>query len=203
MIGYLLFYAGLLVSLIIGLLNFRDLGDIPQLVTKTKRVNVDRFIRIEYQLLGTGAVAWSMSAIAHLGIGLGPGWLFWTATVLTGALVAFVWVYVHKGLRNQKVSAKFYSIAEAQEFVSPTTRVAQMTGRLPVRMGMGDTTVDIEGFGLPVRDAGRDPENGRPRDKPCRQVAYGRHPGELGDEPGGRLRPTCHSPAGPVDDLPR
>ncbi len=29
------------------------------------------------------------------------------------------------------------------------TRVAQMTGRLPVRTGMGDTTVDIAGFGLP------------------------------------------------------
>ena len=29
------------------------------------------------------------------------------------------------------------------------TRVAMMTGRLPVRMGMGDTTVDIAGFGLP------------------------------------------------------
>lgn len=29
------------------------------------------------------------------------------------------------------------------------TRVAFSTGRLPVRMGMGDTTVDIAGFGLP------------------------------------------------------
>jgi arylsulfatase A-like enzyme len=29
------------------------------------------------------------------------------------------------------------------------TRVAFTTGRLPVRMGMGDTTVDISGFGLP------------------------------------------------------
>ncbi|WP_029063045.1 sulfatase-like hydrolase/transferase [Labrenzia sp. DG1229] len=29
------------------------------------------------------------------------------------------------------------------------TRVAQMTGRLPVRMGMGDTSVDISGSGLP------------------------------------------------------
>ncbi|MBG6157128.1 arylsulfatase [Labrenzia sp. EL_159] len=29
------------------------------------------------------------------------------------------------------------------------TRVAQMTGRLPVRIGMGDTSVDISGFGLP------------------------------------------------------
>ncbi|MGI9368882.1 MAG: sulfatase-like hydrolase/transferase, partial [Ruegeria sp.] len=29
------------------------------------------------------------------------------------------------------------------------TRVAQMTGRLPVRMGMGNTQVDIAGEGLP------------------------------------------------------
>ncbi len=32
------------------------------------------------------------------------------------------------------------------------TRVAMMTGRLPVRMGMGDTTVDISGFGLPASE---------------------------------------------------
>ena len=32
------------------------------------------------------------------------------------------------------------------------TRVAQTTGRLPVRMGMGDTTVDIAGFGLPGKE---------------------------------------------------
>ncbi|WP_171236649.1 sulfatase-like hydrolase/transferase [Ruegeria sp. HKCCA6837] len=32
------------------------------------------------------------------------------------------------------------------------TRVAQMTGRLPVRMGMGNTTVDIAGFGLPGKE---------------------------------------------------
>lgn len=32
------------------------------------------------------------------------------------------------------------------------TRVAFTTGRLPVRMGMGDTTVDISGFGLPANE---------------------------------------------------
>jgi arylsulfatase A-like enzyme len=32
------------------------------------------------------------------------------------------------------------------------TRVAFTTGRLPVRMGMGDTTVDISGFGLPENE---------------------------------------------------
>jgi arylsulfatase A-like enzyme len=32
------------------------------------------------------------------------------------------------------------------------TRVAFSTGRLPVRMSMGDTTVDISGFGLPAAE---------------------------------------------------
>lgn len=32
------------------------------------------------------------------------------------------------------------------------TRVAQMTGRLPVRTGMGDTTVDIAGFGMSAEE---------------------------------------------------
>ena len=32
------------------------------------------------------------------------------------------------------------------------TRVAFTTGRLPVRIGMGDTTVDISGFGLPAEE---------------------------------------------------
>lgn len=41
------FYAGVVVSIAIALLYFRDLGDIPQLIMKTKRSNVDRFIRNE------------------------------------------------------------------------------------------------------------------------------------------------------------
>ena len=32
------------------------------------------------------------------------------------------------------------------------TRVAFMTGRQPYRMGMGDTAVDIAGFGLPGKE---------------------------------------------------
>ncbi len=49
MFAELLFYLGVAVSLVIALLYFRDLGDIPQLFIKTKRTNVDRFIRNEYK----------------------------------------------------------------------------------------------------------------------------------------------------------
>ena len=50
----ILFYLGLLVALSIGVVYFRDLGDIPQLFMKTKRSNVDRFIRNEYKFVGVG-----------------------------------------------------------------------------------------------------------------------------------------------------
>ena len=90
---------------------------------KTKRSNVDRFIRNEYRFLTIGLGAWFVSAVLHFGFGTGSGWVFWIVTVLTVGLVAFTWIYVHLGLRNQKETARFYSIEEAKELVSPTTQV--------------------------------------------------------------------------------
>lgn len=123
MVADLLFYAATIVSLAVAFLYFRDLGDIPQLFVKTKRANVDRFIRNEYRIVAVGILAWIVSALFYFGFGAGNGWVFWTATVLVAALMAFTWVYVHLGLRNQKDNARFYSIEEAREFVSPTTQV--------------------------------------------------------------------------------
>ncbi|SMP16185.1 DUF3179 domain-containing (seleno)protein [Shimia sagamensis] len=119
----LLFYFTTALSIFVAAVYFRDLGDIPQLFITTKRKNVDRFIRYEYQFLVVGLGAWAVSAVAHLWFGSGVGWVFWGATILTLGLVAFTWIYVHLGLRNQKDKAKFYSIEEAKEFVSPTTQV--------------------------------------------------------------------------------
>lgn len=118
-----LFYFALLFSLAVGLLYFRDLGDIPQLFIKTKRVNVDRFIRNEYTFISLGLAAWFIAAITYFGFGAGTGWIFWIGTLAVAFFYAFTWVYVHLGLRNQKMSAEFYSIEEAREFVSPSSQV--------------------------------------------------------------------------------
>lgn len=64
-----------------------------------------------------------MAAIAYFGFGAGNGWVFWIATLLVLGLMAFTWIYVHMGLRNQKDKAQFFDIEEAKEFVSPTTQV--------------------------------------------------------------------------------
>jgi hypothetical protein len=123
MLSELVFYLGMFVALAIGLVYFRDLGDIPQLLIKTKRTNVDRFIRNEYRFILVGLGAWLVATITHFGFGGGSGWVFWFATLTTAFLYAFTWIYVHLGLRNQKRSAKYYSIKEAKEFVSPTSQV--------------------------------------------------------------------------------
>lgn len=123
MLAELLFYLSTIVSVLVALLYFRDLGDLPQLVIKTKRSNVDRFIRNEYKFLSIGLGAWLVSLLLRLFFGAGSGWVFWIATILTLGLVAFTWVYVHIGLRNQKDKAQYYSIEDAKEFVSPTTQV--------------------------------------------------------------------------------
>jgi hypothetical protein len=123
MLGNILFAFGLLVSLVIGFVYFRDLGDVSQMVLKVKRENMLRFIRNEYRLLAIGLVALALTTIAHFGFGTGSRGLWWTAFLLCAFLYGFPYVWVHVGLRNQKESARYYTIEEAKEFVSPSNQV--------------------------------------------------------------------------------
>ena len=70
MFGSILFTFSLIVALVIGYLNFRDLGDVSQMLISVKRENMIRFIRNEYRLLTIGleatrrfSIAWSWEAI--------------------------------------------------------------------------------------------------------------------------------------------
>lgn len=123
MLANIAFGVGFLVSMVIGAMYLRDLGDVPQLFKRVKRANMDRFIRHEYTLLGIGLAAAMIAAVAHLALGAGPRSLFWVMVVLILPFYVLPYVYVHFGLRNQKDTARFYSIDEAKEFVSPTTQV--------------------------------------------------------------------------------
>jgi len=44
MLGSILFWLGLSVSLVIGFLYFRDLGDVSQMLIRVKRENMLRFM---------------------------------------------------------------------------------------------------------------------------------------------------------------
>jgi hypothetical protein len=123
MIWTLIFWLGMVASLVIGAVYFRDLGDVSQMVLKVKRKNMIRFIRHEYRLIGVGLVAALMMAIAHLGFGVGPPWMFWASLVLVVFLYAFPWVWVHLGLRNQANNARYFSIEEAKKYVAPASQV--------------------------------------------------------------------------------
>lgn len=123
MLGNLLFYAGLVTALGIGFLYFRDLGDISQMVLKVKRANMMRFIRNEGRLVLVGLGGALVMTVAHFALGGGPFWLWLIAVLLCAVLYGFPYVWVHIGLRNQKNSAKFYPIAEAKEWVSPSSPV--------------------------------------------------------------------------------
>jgi len=123
MVWNILFWLGLATSLGIGVVYFRDLGDISQMVLKVKRRNMIRFIRNEYKFIGAGLAAAVVMAVTHLGFEAGPVWLFWTALVLVAFLYGFPWIWVHLGLRNQADKASFYSIEEATKFVAPASQV--------------------------------------------------------------------------------
>ena len=123
MLGNILFIIGLVVSVGLGFIYFRDLGDVSQMVMRVKRRNMIRFIRHEYRLLAIGLGAATIMTLAYLIFDGGTAWLFWPALVLVGVFYGFPWIYVHLGLRNQMTTAKYYSIDEAREYVSPSSRV--------------------------------------------------------------------------------
>ena len=123
MIAHVIFGLGFIISMVIGFVYFRDLGDVSQMVMRVKRSNMTRFIRHEYQLLTIGLGAALIASVAHIGFGGGPQALFWVMVVLLGVFYIFPWGYVHLGLRNQKASARYYSIEEAKDYVSPSSQV--------------------------------------------------------------------------------
>ncbi|WP_170373438.1 DUF3179 domain-containing (seleno)protein [Ruegeria arenilitoris] len=127
MLANLIFYIGLAISLGIGFLYFRDLGDVSQMLLKVKRENMIRFIRNEYRLIGLGLAAFAVATIAYFAFGAGIGAIWWLGAALALVLYGFPYVWVHLGLRNQLNTARYYSIAEAERFVGPTAPVIVMT----------------------------------------------------------------------------
>ena len=123
MLGNILFFVGLGVAAGVGFAYFRDLGDVSQMFLRVKRKHMVRFIRHEYQLLAVGLSATALMALAYFLLDGGAGWLFWPALLLFLVLYGFPWVYVHLGLRNQMSTAKYYSIDDAKELVSPSSSV--------------------------------------------------------------------------------
>ena len=123
MLGHTLFLVGLGVALWVGFAYFRDLGDVSQMIMRVKRRNMVRFIRNEYRLLAAGLGATALMALAYFALGGGTAWLFWPALLLVAVLYGIPYVYVHLGLRNQRSTAKYYSIDEAKELISPSNSV--------------------------------------------------------------------------------
>ncbi|MTI02187.1 DUF3179 domain-containing (seleno)protein [Roseibium sp. RKSG952] len=123
MVGNLVFALGLIVSLGIGFVYFRDLGDVSQMLLKVKRKNMLRFIRHEYRLIGVGLGGFAVATLAHFLLGGGPFWLWLVAAVLTLLLYGFPYVWVHLGLRNQLNDAQYFPIEEARKYVGPTAPV--------------------------------------------------------------------------------
>jgi hypothetical protein len=123
MIGHILFTIGLVIALVIGCTYFRDLGDVSQMIIKVKRENMLRFIRNEYRLLAIGGAAVALMVVAYFDLDGGINWVFWPMVVLLAFLYIFPWVWVHVGLRNQRSTAKYYSLEEARSALAPAASV--------------------------------------------------------------------------------
>ena len=121
MIAAVLFWGTLIVSVYIGWIYFRDLGDVIQIVIKVKRENTVRVIRNEKKLLAVGLLAALGMIATHVLLDAGPSWAFITAIVLVVLFYGFPYVWVHFGLRNQATTAEYFSIEEGRKHINPSS----------------------------------------------------------------------------------
>jgi len=119
----LVFWGGLVVSLGVGFLYFRELGDISQMFFRVKRANLVRAIRHEYKMIALGGIGAAAMVFAHLVEGAGTAWVFWPAIAVLLLFYGFSFVWLHIGMRHQSRTARYFPIEEARAYVSPSNGV--------------------------------------------------------------------------------
>ena len=98
-------------------LYFRDLGDVTQALLSVERKNMLRAIRNENKMIAIGLGGTAIASALHFWLGAGIDWVFNILAIANVAMIAFVWGWLHIGLRNQQNHATFYSIEEADDWV--------------------------------------------------------------------------------------
>jgi Na+/serine symporter len=89
MIAAAAYWIGMGVALVIGLIYFRDLGDVSQMLIRVKRESMKRFIRNEYRFIALGFAGLVLMTVAHFSFGAGSLGLWWATLLLMAVLYGF------------------------------------------------------------------------------------------------------------------
>jgi len=111
------------VSFIVGYFYFRDLGDVTQAMMTVKRKNMIFAIRHENSMIAVALIGTAISVALHLGLEIGNSTIINTVASVNVFFVAFPWIWLHLGLRNQQDSAKYYSIEHAKNWLRASESV--------------------------------------------------------------------------------
>lgn len=117
------YWACLILATFTGFRYFRDLGDITQITFSVKRKNMYFAIRNETKIIAGIFILLLVAAVLHFVYSAGLTWVTVLTIVLNIIFVSFPYLWIHVGLRNQQSTAKYYSIAEANKFVRPETKL--------------------------------------------------------------------------------
>ena len=102
---------------------FRDLGDITQKLLTVTRENMMFAIRHEYKIIFASIICVTLAAVIGSRYELAIGNSTEIALALNLFFIAFPYIWLHYGLRNQQKTAAYYSIAEAKNYVRPKDSV--------------------------------------------------------------------------------
>jgi hypothetical protein len=123
MLWELVHWAALIAATGIAFVYFRDMGDVTQAFMNVKRSNMLFAIRHENAMLAGSLIGLGIAMAPYFVIGAGVTWIFAPLAVAILIMIAFPWVWIHVGLRNQQGTATYYSIDEAKNQIRPEDSV--------------------------------------------------------------------------------
>lgn len=123
MIWEFLHWMSLAVAIIAAFVYFRDLGDVTQAFMTVHRKNMIFAIRHETTILIIALTSIVTAIATSLFAGAGTSFVLVPIALGIGIMLAFPWLWIHVGLRNQQSTADYHSIEEALPYVRPEESV--------------------------------------------------------------------------------
>ena len=110
-------WAALVVAAIAGFIYFRDLGDVTQMVMNVTRRGIINTIRYETLIIGLALGGVALALGTHFLAQAGYGFAVYLISAAVVFMIAFPYVWLRVGLRNQQNTATYYSVEEATRYV--------------------------------------------------------------------------------------
>ena len=122
-------WSALLTGCVLAFRYFRAMGDVTQVLFNVTRDELLHAAQHEPRTLAIAAGCATVALASHISTGVGDGAWITGLLAATGVMIAFPWLWVHVGLRDQQSNARYFDINQASALLADDDSVLVVTAQ--------------------------------------------------------------------------